>query len=68
MYLINDNYLRSKCIVRHISFDPLDNRLENLWICENEHIVVVTSLNFLINNILKSGFIIFRNSKYLLNL
>jgi hypothetical protein len=69
-YLINGKYLKSDCLVHHINFDPLDNRLENLWICANniQHRKLETSLTFFIDNLLKSNIVVFRNGKYNLNL
>ena len=69
-YLIDGKYLKSDCLVHHINFDPLDNGLENLWICENkvEHRKLETSLTFFVDDLLKSNIIAFRNGKYNLNL
>jgi hypothetical protein len=69
-YLIDGKYLKSECLVHHINFDPLDNRLKNLWICKNniKHRKLETSLTFFVDDLLKSGFIIFRNGIYNPNL
>lgn len=34
--LLNGKFLKPEYIVHHINLDTLDNRLENLWVCE-EH-------------------------------
>ena len=65
-YLIDGKYLNPECKVHHINFDSLDNRLENLWICENynEHRKLETSLTSFVDDLLKSGHSSFRNGKY----
>jgi hypothetical protein len=69
-YLTDGKYLNSKCIVHHINFDPLDNRIENLWICENktEHRKLETSLSSYVYDLLRLDFIVFKDEKYNLNL
>ena len=44
----------------------MDNRLENLWICENknEHLLIESSLLVFVDDLLKSDLIVFRNGKY----
>ena len=69
-YLIDGKYLKSNCLIHHINFDPLDNRLDNLWICRNnlEHRKLETSLTFFVDDLLRFNFITFKNGKYRLNL
>ena len=65
-YLIDKKYIKPECIVHHINFDAMDNRLENLWICENriEHGLIETSLTSSVDDLLRFNFIDFRNGKY----
>jgi len=67
-YLIDRKYLKPESIVHHINFDAMDNRLENLWICENrnEHRFLETSLASCVDDLLRYNFIDFRNGKYYL--
>jgi len=68
-YLFDDKYLKRTCIIHHINFDSNDNRLENLWVCENEHehqFIESTLLTF-VDELLKSKLIIFRKGEYSLN-
>lgn len=67
--LIGGKYLKSECVVHHINFDSLDNRLENLWMCKNdsEHATLHSSLLRLIKELLRLKYIIFENGTYFLN-
>jgi len=68
-YLFDDKYLKRTCIVHHINFDSNDNRLENLWVCENEHEhqFIESSLLKFVDELLKSKLIVFRNGEYSLD-
>lgn len=68
-YLINGKYLKPNCPVHHINLDKLDNRLENLYPCNNcsEHNKIHSSLIKLIDEMMKSSLIIFKNGKYVLD-
>ena len=68
-YLLDDNYLKSTCVVHHINFDANDNRLENLWVCENgyEHQLIESSLLTFVDELLKSRLIVFRKGEYSLD-
>ena len=65
-YLIEGRYLKSSCSIHHINFDPKDNRLENLWICENKskHQAIQNSLLPQVDEFLKSKLIMFENGEY----
>ncbi len=67
--LNSDGYLYSDCVIHHINFDPLDNRLENLWICENEseHKLIEGTLLKLVEELMKLDLIFFSDGKYYLN-
>ncbi|MFW9895032.1 MAG: hypothetical protein ACFFD7_04435 [Candidatus Thorarchaeota archaeon] len=69
-YLINNKYLKKDCQVHHINLDKLDNKLENLYPCENssEHNTVHSSLIKLIDEMMKSSLIMFENGKYFLDI
>jgi len=64
--LIDGKYLNPKCIVHHINFDTLDNRLDNLWLCKNksEHHKYHLSLYSLVKDLLESGLLYFKQGKY----
>lgn len=68
-YLIDGKYLKPECAIHHINFDPSDNRFENLWVCENgtEHKLIEGSIWSLIDELLKSKLIVFRDGEYYLN-
>ncbi|KKM20116.1 hypothetical protein LCGC14_1648790 [marine sediment metagenome] len=68
-YLFDDKYLKSTCVVHHINFDSNDNRLENLWVCENgyEHQLIESSLLTFVDELLKSKLIVFRKGEYSLD-
>ncbi len=67
--LIDGKYLKSECQVHHINLDYQDNRIENLWVFENaaNHQDATNSLYDLVDDLLKSGLIVFNDGKYLLN-
>jgi len=64
--LINGKYLKPEAHVHHINLDYQDNRTENLWVFENvkEHSAVTKSLYDLVEELLKSGKIWFKEGKY----
>ena len=68
-YLDSNGKLKSICRIHHINLDHEDNRLRNLWICENasEHHLIHGSLTKFANILLESRFIIFKKGKYYLN-
>jgi hypothetical protein len=68
--LLDGKYLLPDCIVHHINLDTLDNRIENLWICENqeEHNSIHKSLIELVKPLLELGFLVFEKGKYNLNI
>jgi hypothetical protein len=65
-YLIDRKYLKRECSIHHINIDPTDNRLENLWVCENEkkHQSIQSSLLTFVDKLLKSELIFFENGEY----
>ncbi|TFF96423.1 MAG: hypothetical protein EU544_00705 [Promethearchaeota archaeon] len=64
--LIDGKYLKSDCEVHHINLDYQDNRLENLWVFENneEHQKARESLYSLVDKLLEQKLIIFNNGSY----
>ena len=67
--LLDGKYLKPEYIVHHINLDTLDNRRENLWVCERqeEHNSVHASLLDLVEPLIKSGLLSFKEGKYHLN-
>jgi len=68
-YLINGKFLKAECHVHHINLDKLDNTLENLFPCKNssEHNTVHSSLIKLIDDLMRSRLMFFKDGKYLLD-
>lgn len=68
-YLLDGNYLLPECIVHHVNLDTLDNRIENLWPCENvkEHNLFHNSLIEFVKPLLDSDLLFFEKGKYYLN-
>ena len=67
--LLDGKYLKPEYIVHHINLDTLDNRLENLWVCEgpSEHNSVHKSLLGIVEPLLKSRLLFFKEGEYSLN-
>ena len=67
--LIDGKFLKPEYIVHHINLDTLDNRLENLWVCEEhtEHHAVHTSLLDTVSSLIQTGLLSFKKGKYILN-
>ena len=65
-FLTDGKYLKSECSIHHINVDPSDNRLKNLWVCENEkeHQSIQSSLLTFVDELLKSELIFFENGEY----
>jgi len=67
--LLNGKFLKPEYIVHHINLDTLDNRRENLWVCEkNEgHNSVHVSLIDIVDPLIKADLLSFKEGKYYLN-
>ena len=67
--LVKGKYLKKGCVVHHINFVPLDNRLENLWVCESgyEHQLIESSLLAFVDELLQSKLLVFRKGVYSLD-
>ncbi len=67
--LLNGKFLKPEYIVYHINLDTLDNRLENLWDCEEHkgHSSVYASLINTVSRLIKAGLLSFKKGKYYLN-
>jgi len=65
-FLTDGKYLKSECSIHHINVDPTDNKLKNLWVCENEkeHQSIQSSLLTFVDELLKSELISFENGEY----
>jgi len=68
-YLISDCYLKKECVVHHINFIKIDNRIYNLWPYENnqKHNELIDNLNKCFSFLIKVGQICFENGTYYLN-
>lgn len=64
--LIDGKYLKTEAHVHHINLNYQDNRVENLWVFEtdNNHKEATKSLYALVEKLLKSGKIKFKDGKY----
>jgi hypothetical protein len=64
--LIDGKYLKTEAHVHHINLNYQDNRTENLWVFENvkEHNLTTKSLYSLLEELLNSGKIRFKEGKY----
>lgn len=61
-----NRYLTDKERVHHINMDPLDNDLENLYLCEHdtEHNLAHASLNDCVKELIEMGVLTFENGRY----
>jgi len=67
--LIDGKYLKSECQVHHINLNYQDNRIENLCVFEKDedHKIATKSLYGLVDDLVKSRIIKFKDGKYLIN-
>ncbi len=67
--LIDGKYLKNSCPVHHINHIRHDNRLENLWVCENqsEHNKLQRNIYECFRDLIKLNQIGFKNGNYYLN-
>jgi hypothetical protein len=66
--LIEGKYLKPEWEIHHLNFDPLDNRLKNLWLFSKSfHKKVENSLLSFVDELLMSGIILFKGGTYWLN-
>ncbi len=67
--LLDGKFLKSEYKVHHINLVTLDNRLKNLWVCEEHkgHNSVHASLLDTVSPLIQSGLLSFKKGKYYLN-
>ena len=66
--MIEGKYLKSNSVVHHVNFNKLDNRIENLWVFENqnEHQKSIQSLYTCFSELIKLSKITFTDGAYIL--
>ncbi len=64
-----EKFLKPNYIVHHINIDTIDNRLENLWVCEEHkgHSSVHMSLLDTVSQLIQSDLLSFKEGKSYLN-
>ena len=67
--LLHGKFLKPEYIVHHINLDTIDNRVENLWVCEEHtgHHYIHANLVETVHLLIKAGFLSFKKGKYYLN-
>lgn len=67
-YMIDGKYLKKECVIHHINFNKLDNKIENLWLFENqkEHHESIESLYKCFSELIKLSKILYKNGKYII--
>jgi len=67
--LLDGEFLKTEYIVHHINLDTIDNRRENLWVCEKHtgHHSIHANLLKTVHLLIKAGFLSFKKGKYSLN-
>lgn len=65
--LVDGKYLKTEAQVHHINLNYQDNRVENLWVFDTDknHKEATKSLSNLVEELLKSGKIMFEEGQYL---
>ena len=67
--LLHGKFLKPDYIVHHINLDTIDNRRENLWVCEEHtgHHSLHANLLEIVDTLIKGGLLSFKKGKYYLN-